>query len=255
MTIRWPILLTALALLAAVAFGWAAARRALATYVELQALRLDPTGARGFEDANRRLGPTVPGTARVVLFGDSRVSGWHELPPLPAAEIVNRGRPSDTTAQGLLRLGRDVVALEPGIVVIQFGINDLKNIGLFPERAPEIVQACTSNLEEIVGRLRAAGVEVVLLTIFPVGPVPWIRRPFWSERIPEAIAAVNQRLLALAGHGVTVLDCGAVLADDLRLRPRFADGTLHLSPAGYVALGSCVAPTLRKLVSDRLAAQ
>jgi lysophospholipase L1-like esterase len=255
MTIRWPTLLTGLALLAATAFGWAAARRALATYVELQALRLDPSGERGFEHANRRLGPPAPGSARVVLFGDSRVSGWHELPPLPTAEVVNRGRSSDTTAQGLLRLDRDVVALQPGIVVIQTGINDLKNIGLFPERAAEIVQACTSNLEQIVGRLRAARIEVVLLTIFPVGPVPWIRRPFWSDRIPEAIAEVNLRLLALAGHGVTVLDCGAVLADDSRLRQRFADGTLHLSPAGYAALGSCVAPTLRKLVSDHLAAE
>jgi lysophospholipase L1-like esterase len=250
MMLRWPKLLALLALLGGAAFAWVAERRALATYVELQALRLDPSGAREFEDANKRLGPPAPGTTRIVLFGDSRVSGWHELPPLPAAEIVNRGRASETTAQGLLRLSRDVVALQPRIAVIQFGINDLKNIALFPDRAPEIAQTCTGNLEEIVGRLRAAGVEVVLLTILPVGPVPWIRRPFWSEHIPEAIASVNQRLLALAGPGVTVLDCDAALADDARLQPQFADGALHLTPAGYEALGSCLTPTLRKLVSN-----
>jgi lysophospholipase L1-like esterase len=255
MRIRWSMLLSVTVLLFVAAFGWGAARHALATYSELQALRLDPTGARVFEDANRRLGPPAPGTLRIVLFGDSRVAGWHELPPLGDAEIVNRGRPSETTAQGLLRLGRDVIALHPGIAVIQLGINDLKNIGLFPEREREIVQDCTSNLGEIVGQLRDNGVDVVLLTIFPVGPVPWFRRPFWSERIPQAVATLNRRLHDLAGPGVAVLNCTTLLGDDAGLRPQFSDGTLHLNSAGYSALGECVAPTLRKLVSDRSAAK
>ena len=92
-----------------------------------------------------------------MLFGDSRIEAWDSPPPVEGVEFVNRGWGNEATGQAVLRLERDVIALRPATVVIQYGINDLKGIGLFPGRDEEIVLGCRRNLESMVARLRRGG--------------------------------------------------------------------------------------------------
>lgn len=77
--------------------------------------------------------------------------------------MVNAGISGNTSADGLARLDRDVIARQPDLVVVMFGINDMSR-----STAPADYR---SNLEEIARQLSGAGAEVVLCT------------PTFSERL------------------------------------------------------------------------
>lgn len=82
--------------------------------------------------------------------------------------------------------------LQPDIVILQVGINDLKTLPLFPERQEEIIANCKTNIQQIVDKSLQADASVILTTIFPLGQLPIERRLFWSEEVALAIDDVNQ---------------------------------------------------------------
>lgn len=118
----------------------------------------------------------------IVAFGDSVTLGVHVQPgeTYPArlqglldlrygrgfAEVTNAGVGGNTSAAGLARLERDVLALKPDFVLANFGLNDsCKTAAGMYRVGPDQFRA---NLLEIVRRCRAAGAEPVLATITPV---------------------------------------------------------------------------------------
>jgi len=104
----------------------------------------------------------------IVVFGDSIVEGYQQpegWPEMigkelslryPGASVVNAGVSGDTAARGLARLERDVLRLQPDLVLVSFGLNDMKN------QVP--VDRFISGLNSIVVRLEETGSDVVLLT-------------------------------------------------------------------------------------------
>ncbi len=106
----------------------------------------------------------------VVCFGDSITAGYglpegvsypEDLNRMLAARhipyrVMNAGVPGDTTTDALTRLP-SILALHPQVVVVEFGGNDgLRGIDLKQTRA---------NLTEVVHRLRAARIRVLLVGI------------------------------------------------------------------------------------------
>jgi lysophospholipase L1-like esterase len=225
-------------------------RFAAGQYRDARALRLDPTAQGYFVAKNAELVAPAAGQARVIYFGDSRIAQWRRFPEVSGAQQVNRGRGGETTGQLRARLERDVLALTPDIVVIQAGVNDLTSIGLFPEARDGIVARCTTNLEWLVTRLRATGVDVVLTTILPAGAVPLQRRLVWSDQTRNAIVQVNETLRELAKRdaGVHLVDLDALFPEVRRMTPRFERDTLHMNASGYDALNARVGPVLIDLV-------
>lgn len=228
-------------------------RQAVRTYTELQEVRLDPTDAKRFSATNAALPAPLPAQSRVVLFGDSRIAMWKPLPDVPEIQFVNRGVAGETTDQLLVRVERDVVSLSPDLVVIEMGINDLKTIGLFPDRAPEIVNSCNRNIDQMLALLRERKIEAALLTVFPPDGVPLERRSTWSDKTRDAVAEINGHLRALRLPGVTIVDCDPALNDHGRMNDKYALDTLHLNEAGYAALDAAVGPVLQKTVAARKA--
>lgn len=77
--------------------------------------------------------------------------------------VVNQGVGGETTAGALARLDRDVLALHPAIVVVMYGTNDCwVDAGQKKSRLSE--EEFERNLTELVKRIRAAGVEPILMT-------------------------------------------------------------------------------------------
>lgn len=199
--------------------------------------RLDPLGYDLFAAEPPPQG--MPGARRVVFFGDSRAASWPP-PPLPDTQTVNRGIGGHSSAQALLRFDAHVAPLKPDIIVVQVGANDLVALTLLGHNRAQIVADLLDTIETIVAKSRGAGARVILTTIFPLarGLLP-------STVVQQAIAEVNQRLLALAAPDVQVLDSAAVLAGpDGYTRPAYAEDEYHLSPAGYAALNEALAPLL-----------
>lgn len=243
----WLAPVLGVALVAALAATALLGHTARAYYAELQATRLHPLGLDFLEP----VAPAGPGPL-VAALGDSRVADWAPVQLPPGVRVANLGLDTQTTAQVLLRWEAHVAPLQPDLVVIQAGINDLKAVALFPELHDEIVDDCVSHLEALVARARELGAAVVLTTVIPPGPIPLWRRPVWSADVHRAVATVNRRLLALSVPGLTVVDLDEVLCDDAgRLLDDHARDDLHLTPVAYRRLDQALAPVLARLLADR----
>lgn len=225
--------------------------QAMKYYLDSQMVRLDPASEHKFAEEDRRLQKPGPGQTRIVLIGDSRIAQWNPLPSPANCQIVNRGVSAETTAQTILRLKRDVIDLEPRIIVVQVGINDLKNIGVFPKQKDEIVGSCWKNLNTIISQTREHNIQVVMLTVFPTGPVGLLRRIIWSSEIRNGTDRVNEMMRNLKCEGVAVVDCDSILSANKAIKaPLYAQGTFHLTAAGYQALNATLTPLLEKLAPD-----
>lgn len=77
--------------------------------------------------------------------------------------VVNQGVGGETTAGALVRLDRDVLALKPAIVVVMYGTNDCW-VDAGQQKSRLSLEEFEHNLTELVKRLRAAGVEPILMT-------------------------------------------------------------------------------------------
>ena len=107
----------------------------------------------------------------IVCLGDSLTAGVGTTPQLayPALlqamlglPVINAGVAGDTSADALRRLDSDVLAKKPEAVMVLIGGND------FLRHVPE--DQFVHNLDQIVARLRGAGVPVLLVQQ-PTGPL------------------------------------------------------------------------------------
>jgi len=121
--------------------------------------------------------PTATGLARppvVVAFGSSttaRRAGVRQVyeqrlaGAFPEVHFVNAGVPSDTTEHARRRLGRDILAMEPCLVIIQLGGNDAAidvwKGATTPRVSPHRYE---ENLRSMVQTLKQHDAEVILMT-------------------------------------------------------------------------------------------
>ncbi len=204
-------------------------------YASENAVRLEPLGLSVYQTVPTRVSPDLK---RVVFLGDSRAETW--LPPaaLSGWDFVNRGISGQTTAQILGRFAVHVTPLQPQVIVLQLGVNDLKDIPIFPDRRAAIVADCLANIRSIVRQSNDLGAVVILTTIFPVSTPSLERRLFfWSDDIARAVTEVNNELRTLASDKVLLFDADLILLDANGLpRSEYMEDTLHLNAAGYDAL-------------------
>jgi lysophospholipase L1-like esterase len=245
---RLLVILLLIALLISVALNVVLFSKGKAYYKQLNALMLDPLGLSYYPVNTEQLLGSQPPRSRVVFLGDSRAQDWLFPLDVESFEFYNRGIGNQTSVQVLARFEEHVAPLDPDVVVIQVGVNDLKMIPLFPERREEIVANCRANIEHLVHRSLELDAVIVLTTIFPLGDVPLERRLFWSEDVAVAIEEVNAYIFSLEQEGVAVLDSGAILADEEgQMQEAHSQDLLHLNEAGYNALNVELVSILRAL--------
>ncbi len=203
-------------------------------YIELNQVRLDPLGLSYYAQTPKL---REKGDAkRVVIFGDSRAADW-VAPNIEGYEFINRGVGGQTSAQAIQRFDAHVGDLEPDIVVIQVGVNDLKAIPLMPDSRNVIIDLCRSHIRQIVEKSQALGATVIITTILPVGEVPIVRQPVWSDDIAQAIYEVNGYIDSLADDQVMVFDGFSAIADGQGLMATdHRKDELHLNEQGYSLL-------------------
>jgi lysophospholipase L1-like esterase len=246
------ILLLIIALFASGMFNILCVRRAMYYYQALQLSYLDPIGASIFAAENVCLLESEPEQVRIIFFGDSRIAHWEPLPFLKNCQLINHGIGGQTTAQTLLRIKKDIIQLRPAIVVLQVGINDLKTIGIFPQIKNDIISSCWKNLNAIVDQITKNDIQVVVLTVFPTGPVSLFRRPIWSNDVCRGVEEINKMIRSLEGQGITVIDCDSILTSGKSIKTEYVKDTFHLTSAGYEALNNSLNPVLNKLIQNHL---
>src|SRR6266481_6741781 len=119
-----------------------------------------------YRDAKAALRPLAKEEARVVFMGDSITDMW--VQPrfgefFPGKPYIGRGISGQTTPQMLIRFRPDVIALQPKVVVILAGTNDLAG-----NTGPIALQETEGNLASMSELARVNGIRVVQSSVLPV---------------------------------------------------------------------------------------
>jgi lysophospholipase L1-like esterase len=208
-----------------------------------------PNLARYRED-NAHLTPPVGGEKRVVFMGDSITDAWAQ--PrfggfFPGKPYVDRGISGQTTPQMLIRFRPDVLALQPTVVVILAGTNDIAG-----NTGPMTVEEIEGNLQSMAELARANGLHVVMASVMPVSDYGHDNagRPLnmTNGRPPAAILVLNAWIKKyVAEHHEIYLDYFAAMVDDKGfLKNDLSDDGLHPNLAGYQVMAPLAETAIAK---------
>ncbi|MEQ9672627.1 SGNH/GDSL hydrolase family protein [Coleofasciculus sp. G2-EDA-02] len=233
---RFTFLLILVALVLSLIINIFLFSQAKSYYLQLNKTNLDPFGLQTFNNDSLPDSSLTTSPVTVVFFGDSRAAMWVSPPKLNGFSFINRGIGNQTSTQVLGRFEQHILPLNTDIIVVQVGINDLKAIPLFPHKKATIISNCKANIQQIVARSLNLDATVILTTIFPIGPVPLIRKPFWSPDVAQAVKEVNAYLYSLKAKNVLILDAYSLLGENQQVQSKYVYDTLHINRRGYKAL-------------------
>ncbi|HWA93716.1 MAG TPA: SGNH/GDSL hydrolase family protein [Terracidiphilus sp.] len=196
-----------------------------------------------FHDKDISLGPPKPGEDRVVFMGDSITQGWDLEKYFPGKPYVNRGISGQTTPQMLVRFRQDVIHLQPRVVVILAGTNDLAG-----NTGPETPEQIEDNLASMSDLAHANGIKVVLCSILPAYDYPWHPNTFPAHKIDE----INTWLKNYAAEkGYTYVDFHTPMKDARDGLPdNLSKDGVHPKPAGFEIMSKLVETGIEKALQE-----
>jgi lysophospholipase L1-like esterase len=211
------------------------------TKLELQEKRLsDWPDLAHYRESNTRVAAPTRDEQRVVFMGDSITDMW--VQPrfgafFPGKPYIGRGIGGQTTPQMLLRFRADVIALQPKVVVILAGTNDIAG-----NTGPIMLEETEGNLASMAELARANGIRVVLSSVMPVSNYGHDRDgnplDMRIKRPPEKILELNAWIKKYAAeNGHVYLDYFSAMVDELELlKKELSEDGLHPNAAGYAAM-------------------
>lgn len=167
-------------------------------------------------------------TNTVVFMGDSITEFWkvNDESYFNSNSYINRGISGQTTPQMLLRFRQDVIELNPSVVVILAGINDIaENTG------PISIESIMENIISMVELAKANKIKVILCTVLPANHFNWNPKLEPADKV----IALNHLISTYAKKNkITCVDYYAAMVDDEKGLPIIysADG-VHPNLEGY----------------------
>jgi len=123
-----------------------------------------------YEQQNAAIPPPGPGEKRVVFMGNSITEGWRNMDSsfFVGRNYYGRGISGQTTGQMLVRFREDVINLQPKVVVILAGINDIAQ-----NNGPSKIEDIFGNIKSMAELAKSAHIKVVISSILPAYTIPW----------------------------------------------------------------------------------
>ena len=196
-----------------------------------------------YENENTLLSPKQVGEKRIVLMGDSITEFWLPIHPefFAGKSYIDRGISGQTTPQMLIRFRPDVINLQPDVVVILAGVNDIAG-----NTGPTTPEKIFGNITSMVELAKANAIKVILCSILPANDFYW--RP--NDKAAATIIQLNQLIKSYADkHHIPYIDYHAVMADASNGLPKeFSNDGVHPNLKGY----QIMEPLLEKAIQQIL---
>ncbi len=208
-----------------------------------QQLMTDFGWSERFRAADEKVGPPAAGETRVVFMGDSITEGWHLEESFPGKPYINRGISGQTTPQMLVRFRQDVIDLQPKVVVILAGTNDIAG-----NTGPETLEQIEGNLASMAELATANHIKVVLCSILPAFDYPW--QPGLTPA--PKIDMVNAWLRGYAqAKGFVYVDFHTAMKDTRDGLPaNLSRDGVHPLPAGYAMMAPLTEAGIAKALAS-----
>ena len=177
-------------------------------------------------------------------MGDSITEGWNLEKSFPGKPYINRGISGQTSPQMLIRFRQDVIDLQPDVVVILAGTNDLAG-----NTGPMTLQQTEGNLESMAQLARINHIRAVLCSVLPSTGFWWAPGP---DPAPK-IAALNEWIKGFAAknHYVYVNYYAAMADAQGGLPPTLSKDGVHPLPAGYAVMAPLAEAGIVKALKSR----
>jgi len=209
-------------------------------------LAQDWPNLKQFQEANATVGLPSTDEHRVVFMGNSITIGWLNARPefFAGKPYVNRGISGQTTPQMLIRFRQDVIALQPKVVVILAGTNDIAG-----NTGPSTLEMIADNIMSMAELAHANGIKVVLSSTLPAYDYPWKPGLEPAEKI-VTLNAMLKTYCAEKGH--IYLDYFSAMADERNGLPKkYANDEVHPTVEGYKVME----PLVEAAIAEALAAE
>jgi len=244
----------ALLLLGTFVYAQAPSPNAPTTAEELNAARkklIDWGGLNVYGSDDTEVKPPKPGEDRVVFIGDTLTENWgkSKTPFFPGKPYYNRGIANQTTPQMLVRFRQDVVSLQPKVVIIQGGLNDIGMV-----MGPGSEGTISDALYSMIDIAHAHNIKVVIASLTPVSDAYGIQQT--RIRPVGKIAAINGTLRGIAKEtGSIYLNYYSVLVDtaagNRQMKKELTNNGVDPNDAAYALM----APLAEKAIQDAQASK
>ncbi len=201
----------------------------------------DWANLKKYELKNSLLPPKKAEEKRIILMGDSVTEFWSQIHPdfFKESPYINRGISGQTTPQMLIRFRPDVINLQPDIVIILAGVNDIAG-----NTGPTTVEKIMGNLISMVELAITNKINVILCTVLPASNFYW--RP--NPKAAETIIQLNKLIQLYAQqHQIPLIDYHTAMADrNNGLQKELSDDGVHPNIKGYQTMEPLLKNTLQK---------
>jgi lysophospholipase L1-like esterase len=208
-----------------------------------------------YAEANAAVPAPAKVELRVVFMGDSITDAW--VSPeyggfFPGKPYIDRGISGQTTPQMLIRFRPDVIALQPKVVVILAGTNDIAG-----NTGPMTLGQIEGNLASMAELAKANKIHVVLASVLPVSNYGHDRQgnpqDIRINRPPEKILQLNAWIKKYAAeNGHTYLDYFSAMVDEQGLLQRdLSEDGLHPNAKGYALMSPLAEQAIRTALRKR----
>jgi len=198
-----------------------------------------------FRADNAALGQPAKGENRIIFMGNSITQGWIEKRPEFFANrpYINRGISGQTTPQMLIRFRQDVIDLQPKVVVILAGTNDIAG-----NTGPSTLEMIENNLASMSELAKENGIRVVLSSVLPVFDYPW--KP--GLKPAEKIITLNAWIKKYCDKkGFIYLDYFSSLADERNgMKAALTIDGVHANLAGYKIMEPLVEEAIQRALNQ-----
>ena len=197
---------------------------------------LDWANLEKYKGSNQELKKSNSGKDRVVFIGDSITEGWSDFSPkfFQQNNFVNRGISGQTTPQMLIRIKPDAVRLDPKMIVINGGTNDIA--GNTGPSTPEMIIDNLCSMAEIAIK---NNIDVALTTILPVYKYPG------NDEVadpPKVISFINSALEEYCKkNSLIYIDYYTSMVDGKKgLKLEYGNDGVHPTKEGYDVMEKAV---------------
>lgn len=200
-----------------------------------------------YEEANRQVPAKQKGEKRVVFIGNSITEGWYNAHPdwFKANHYLGRGISGQTSPQMLLRFQADVIDMQPDVVVINAGTNDIaENTGTYH------FSFTLGNIKSMAEVARANGIKVILTSVLPHDRFGW--RPS-IQNVVQKVDELNAAIKAYADeNNIPYVDYNKEMRTSTgAMKPELSKDGVHPYPDAYLIMESLVKPVIDKQLKKK----
>lgn len=166
----------------------------------------------------------------IVFFGDSQIDLWWMAPSFGSLPIVNKGISGDWALKAVDRLERDVLTMNPKLLVMLIGTNDLGG--------GQTVEQITSNIDIMLRKAANQNIKIILCSLLPV------RGQYISNHPLKDILNINNQLRLISQkYDADYVDFHSKLIDqDGLFKYEFTSDGLHPNRTGYMEMTRIILP-------------